>query len=106
MPPGKSWKRICLATPRTSDNIANGVGTILLHRLADVALKEIKQLVILEPGTPYALVRLKKVVAITGAGITAIWAVPGFYNHPETVETLVNSVVGKVLDAMSVGFTR
>jgi flavin prenyltransferase len=66
MPPGKSWKRICLATPRTSDNIANGAGTNLLHRLADVALKEIKQLVILEREMPCALVHLKKVVAIRG----------------------------------------
>jgi 4-hydroxy-3-polyprenylbenzoate decarboxylase len=86
----------------TIGNIANGTGTNLLHRVADVALKERKRLVILEREMPYSLVHLKNMAAITEAGGIVISASPGFYNHPHTMEDLIDFVVGKVLDVMGV----
>ena len=86
----------------TLGNIANGTGSNLIHRVADVALKERKTLVLLEREMPYSLVHLKNMVTITEAGGVVISAAPGFYNHPETLEELVDFVVGKVLDVMGV----
>ena len=91
------------ASVATLGNVANGTGANLIHRVADVALKERKRLVILEREMPYSLVHLKNMASVTEAGGIVISAAPGFYNHPETLEDLVDFVVGKVLDVMGVG---
>jgi flavin prenyltransferase len=85
------------ASVATLGNIVNGTGTNLLHRVADVGLKERKQLVILGCEMPYTLVHLKNVVAITEAGDTMISAAPAFDNHPvRTVENVAEFVVDRV----------
>jgi flavin prenyltransferase len=91
------------ASVSTLGNIANGTGANLLHRVADVALKERRRLVILEREMPYSLVHLRNMVAITEAGGVVVSAAPGFYNHPQTMDDLIDFVVGKVLDVMGVG---
>ena len=91
------------ASVSTMGNIANGTGTNLLHRVADVALKERRRLVILEREMPYSLVHLRNMTAITEAGGVVISAAPGFYNHPQTMDDLIDFVVGKVLDVMGLG---
>ncbi len=93
---------IAPASVATLGNIANGTGTNLLHRVADVALKERKRLVILEREMPYSLVHIKNMAAVTQAGGTIVSAAPGFYNHPKTLDDVIDFVVGKVLDAMGV----
>ena len=93
---------IAPASVSTLGNIANGTGANLIHRVADVALKERKRLVVLEREMPYSLVHLRNMTAITEAGGVVISAAPGFYNHPETMEDLMDFVVGKVLDVMGV----
>ena len=94
---------IAPASVSTLGNIANGTGTNLLHRVADVALKERRRLVILEREMPYSLVHLRNMAAITEAGGVVVSAAPGFYNHPQTMDDLIDFVVGKVLDVMGVG---
>jgi 4-hydroxy-3-polyprenylbenzoate decarboxylase len=94
---------IAPASVSTLGNIANGTGTNLLHRVADVALKERRRLVILEREMPYSLVHLRNMAAITEAGGVVISAAPGFYNHPQTMDDLIDFVVGKTLDVMGVG---
>jgi flavin prenyltransferase len=91
------------ASVSTLGNIANGTGANLLHRVADVALKERRRLVILEREMPYSLVHLRNMAAITEAGGVVVSAAPGFYNHPQTMDDLIDFVVGKVLDVMGVG---
>ena len=91
------------ASVSTIGNIANGTGTNLLHRVADVALKERRRLVVLEREMPYSLVHLRNMAAITEAGGVVVSAAPGFYNHPQTMDDLIDFVVGKVLDVMNVG---
>ncbi|MBV9452702.1 MAG: UbiX family flavin prenyltransferase [Rubrobacter sp.] len=93
---------IAPASVSTLGNIANGTGTNLIHRVADVALKERRRLVILEREMPYSLVHLRNMTAITEAGGIVVSAAPGFYNHPETIEDLMDFVVGKVLDVMGI----
>jgi 4-hydroxy-3-polyprenylbenzoate decarboxylase len=96
---------IAPASVSTLSNIANGTGTNLLHRVADVALKERKRLVILEREMPYSLVHIKNMAAITEAGGMIVAAAPGFYNHPKTLDDVIDFVVGKTLDAMGVDHT-
>ncbi len=91
---------IAPASVATLGNVANGTGANLIHRVADVALKERKRLVILEREMPYSLVHLRNMTAVTEAGGVIVSAAPGFYNHPETLDDLVDFVVGKVLDVM------
>lgn len=93
---------IAPASVSTLGNIANGTGTNLIHRVADVALKERRRLVILEREMPYSLVHLRNMMAVTEAGGVVISAAPGFYNHPETIDDLMDFVVGKVLDMMGI----
>jgi 4-hydroxy-3-polyprenylbenzoate decarboxylase len=93
---------IAPASVSTLGNVANGTGINLIHRVADVALKERKRLVILEREIPYSLVHIKNMAAVTEAGGLIVSAAPGFYNHPETIEDLIDFVVGKVLDVMGV----
>lgn len=94
---------IAPASVSTLGNIANGTGTNLLHRVADVALKERKRLIILEREMPYSLIQIRNMAAITEAGGLVISAAPGFYNHPKTLDDIIDFVVGKTLDAMGVG---
>lgn len=94
---------IAPASVSTLAKIANGTGSNLLHRVADVALKERKRLILLEREMPYNLVHLNNMAAITEAGGIVVSAAPGFYNHPENLQDLVDFVVGKVLDLMGVG---
>ena len=94
---------IAPASVSTLGNVANGTGTNLLHRVADVALKERRRLVILEREMPYSLVHLRNMAAITEAGGVVVSAAPGFYNHPQSMDDLIDFVVGKVLDVMGVG---
>jgi 4-hydroxy-3-polyprenylbenzoate decarboxylase len=90
------------ASVSTLGNVANGTGTNLIHRVADVALKERRRLVILEREMPYSLIHIKNMAAVTEAGGLIVSAAPGFYNHPETMEDLIDFVVGKILDVIGV----
>ncbi len=93
---------IAPASVSTLGNVANGTGANLIHRVADVALKERKRLVVLEREMPYSLVHIKNMAAVTEAGGIVVSAAPGFYNHPKTLDDAIDFVVGKVLDAMGV----
>jgi len=96
---------IAPASVSTLAHVAQGTGTNLLHRVADVALKERRTMVILEREMPYSLVHIRNMAAVTEAGGIIMSAAPGFYNHPETLEDMVDFVTGKVLDVIGVEHT-
>jgi 4-hydroxy-3-polyprenylbenzoate decarboxylase len=93
---------IAPASVSTLAHVAQGTGTNLLHRVADVALKERRTLVILEREMPYSLVHIRNMAAVAEAGGIVMSAAPGFYNHPETLDDIVDFVTGKVLDVIGV----
>jgi 4-hydroxy-3-polyprenylbenzoate decarboxylase len=78
--------------------IAHGISDDLIGRAADVMLKERRKLVLVVRETPLSLVHLENMVAVTRAGAVVLPAAPSFYSHPSTVEALIDTVVGRVLD--------
>lgn len=78
--------------------IAHGLSDDLVGRAADVMLKERRKLILVARETPLSLVHLENMVAVTRAGATVMPAAPSFYGRPSTVEELLDTVVGRVLD--------
>jgi flavin prenyltransferase len=82
--------------------IASGAGTNLIHRAADVTLKESRKLVIVPRETPYNAIHLENMLRLSRAGVHIIPASPGFYHRPETIEALVDHLVFRILDHLGV----
>jgi len=82
--------------------IATGSSQNLLHRAAHVTLKERRKLVLVHRETPLSLVDIRNMQSVTEAGAIMCPANPGFYMMPETVEALVDFMVGRVLDLLDV----
>lgn len=82
--------------------VSAGITGNLIHRAADVCLKEKRPLILLAREMPFGLIHLKNMVRAAKAGATVMPAAPGFYTRPETIDDLVNSVVARVLDHLNV----
>jgi 4-hydroxy-3-polyprenylbenzoate decarboxylase len=82
--------------------IASGAGTNLIHRAADVTLKESRRLVLVPRETPYNAIHLENMLRLSRAGAHIIPASPGFYHRPQTIEALVDHLVFRVLDHLGV----
>ncbi|ACO03525.1 MAG TPA: UbiX family flavin prenyltransferase [Persephonella sp.] len=82
--------------------VANGISSNLIHRVVDVALKERKKVCLLVREMPYSLVHIENMRKFTLAGGIIAPASPGFYHRPESVDDIVNFVVGKLLDIFGV----
>ncbi len=87
---------------KTLAGIANGISDTLITRAADVCLKERRRLILVTRESPLNLVHLKNMVAATEAGAIILPPCPGFYSKPESVEEMVDVVVGRVLDLLGV----
>ena len=82
--------------------IAHGTARNLIHRCADVMLKERRRLVVMPRETPLSLIHLENMAALTRAGAIVMPAMPGFYNLPRSVDQLVDFMVAKALDHLGV----
>jgi 4-hydroxy-3-polyprenylbenzoate decarboxylase len=82
--------------------IAHGVSDNLVHRAADVHLKERRRLVLVPRETPLGLVGLKNMVAVTEAGAVVLPAMPAFYTRPRGISDMIDFVVGRVCDQFGV----
>jgi 4-hydroxy-3-polyprenylbenzoate decarboxylase len=78
--------------------IAHGISDDLIGRAADVMLKERRKLVLVVRETPLSLIHLENMAALTRAGAVVLPASPSFYSRPTTIEALLDTVVGRVLD--------
>jgi 4-hydroxy-3-polyprenylbenzoate decarboxylase len=78
--------------------IAHGISDDLIGRAADVMLKERRRLVLVVRETPLSAIHLENMVSVTRAGAVVLPASPSFYSRPESVEALLDTVVGRVLD--------
>ena len=86
--------------------IASGAGTNLIHRAADVTLKENRRLVLVARETPYNAIHLENMLRLSRAGAHIIPASPGFYHRPQSIEALVDHFVFRILDHLGVPHSR
>ncbi len=86
--------------------IASGAGTNLIHRAADVTLKEGRKLVIVPRESPYNAIHLENMLRLAHAGARILPASPGFYHRPKTIEELVDHLVFRILDQFGIPHTQ
>ena len=82
--------------------LAHGIPSHLVHRAADVTMKEGRKLIVVPRETPLSQIHLQNLLTLSQCGVTVIPAMPGFYHRPASVEELVDQFVMKVLDSMGV----
>jgi 4-hydroxy-3-polyprenylbenzoate decarboxylase len=93
---------ICPCSGSTLAAVAHAMGENLIHRAAEVHLKERRKLVVVPRETPLSLPQLKNMQAIHEAGAVVLPASPGFYARAETVSDLVDFVVARICDQVGV----
>ncbi len=86
----------------TLAEISSGIGKNLLCRAADVALKENRQLIIVPRETPLNAIHLENMLKLSRLGAAILPAMPGFYHQPQTMDDLINFVVGKIMDYLAI----
>jgi len=93
---------ICPCSGSTLGALAHSVGENLIHRAAEVHLKEQRKLVVVPRETPLSLPQLKNMQAVHEAGAVVLPASPGFYHGAESVADLVDFVVARICDQLGV----
>jgi 4-hydroxy-3-polyprenylbenzoate decarboxylase len=93
---------ICPCSMATAGTIAAGAMANLVHRAASVALKEERKLVLVPRETPLSTIHLENLLRLRNAGATILFAAPGFYNAPQTIDDLIEFVVGRCLDQLGI----
>ena len=87
---------------KTLGAIAQGVGDNLLHRAADVVLKERRRLVLVVRETPLSEIHLENMLKLARMGAVILPPVPAFYTNPVTLDDIVDGTVGRVLDQFGI----
>jgi 4-hydroxy-3-polyprenylbenzoate decarboxylase len=87
---------------RTLAAIAHGQADNLVHRAADVVLKERRRLVLAAREAPLSEIHLENMLKLTRMGAIVSPTVPAFYDHPRTIDDLVNHTVGRLLDLFDI----
>ncbi len=93
---------VCPCSMGTVAAIAHGTSENLIHRAADVHLKERRKLILVPRETPLGLIQLRNLATLAEAGAVVLPAMPAFYTLPKTVDDLVDFVVGRVCDQLGV----
>jgi flavin prenyltransferase len=96
---------VCPCSMSTAASIAAGAMANLVHRAASVALKEERKLVLVPRETPLSTIHLENLLRLRRAGATVVFAAPGFYHGPQTIDDLVNFVVARCLDQLGIDHT-
>lgn len=82
--------------------IATGTGSHLVHRAADVTLKERRKLVLVTREAPLSVIHLENMLKLAKMGVTIFPPVPAFYNLPKTIEDVVDYTVCRILDQFGI----
>jgi len=83
---------------KTLSSIANGYADTLISRVADVALKERRNLILVPRETPLSRIHLENMLKANDAGALILPAAPPFYAKPTTITELVDMIVARILD--------
>lgn len=87
---------------RTLAAIANGLGDNLIHRAADVILKERRKLVLVVRESPFNDIHLENMLKLSRMGVVILPPVPAFYNHPQNLDDMINHVAMRTLDQFDI----
>ncbi|WP_223829707.1 UbiX family flavin prenyltransferase [Paenibacillus arenilitoris] len=86
----------------TLASIAHGISDDLMTRAADVMMKENRKLLLVPRETPLHAVHLENMLKLSRLGVRMIPAMPAFYYKPQSMDEMVDFLVGKVLDNMDI----
>lgn len=93
---------VCPCSMGTLAAIAAGLSDNLIERAADVMLKESRKLILVPRETPLSAIHLENMLRLSRSGVVILPANPGFYHHPASVQDLVDFVVARILDHLSI----
>jgi 4-hydroxy-3-polyprenylbenzoate decarboxylase len=93
---------ICPCSMGTVAAIAHGLSQNLIHRAADVHLKERRKLVLVPRESPLSAVQLRNLTVCAEVGAVVLPAMPGFYNRPQSLADVIDFIVGRVCDQLGV----
>ena len=82
--------------------ISNGLADTLITRAAAVALKESRKLILTVRETPKSAIVLENELRLARCGVCILDANPGFYSRPETVDDIIDFIVGRCLDQLGI----
>lgn len=82
--------------------VAQGLARNIIHRAADVMLKEKRPLILTPRETPLNTIHLENMLRLARAGATILPAMPGFYHRPEKIQDMADFVVGRILDHLGI----
>ncbi len=86
----------------TVAKIAGGLSSDLLERAADVQIKEGRPLILVPRETPLSVIHLRNLTTLAEAGVGIVPAIPAWYHKPQTIDDLVDFVVARSLDRLSI----
>ena len=86
----------------TLASIAGGHSENLIHRAADVHLKERRKLIVVPRETPLSSIQLENMKRLVDAGAAGLPAMPGFYHTPRSIQDLVDFVVARICDHLGI----
>ncbi|EGJ51327.1 UbiX family flavin prenyltransferase [Desulfocurvibacter africanus] len=105
-PASGSWLHqgmvICPCSMNSLAAVSQGLAGSLLHRAADVTLKEGRPLVLVPRETPLNRVHLRNLLSASEAGAVILPAMPAFYHRPRSVADVVDHLVARILDRLGV----
>jgi 4-hydroxy-3-polyprenylbenzoate decarboxylase len=93
---------ICPCSMGTLSSIAMGQSQNLIHRAADVHLKERRKLIVMPRETPLSVIALDNMKRLAEAGAIVLPAMPGFYHSPRSIHDLLDFVVARICDQLGV----
>ena len=103
-PASGSWRHagmiVCPCSMASLAAIAQGLGHNLIHRAADVTLKERRPLILVPRETPFNRIHLENMLRAHDAGATILAACPGFYHKPQTIAELADFIAARALDLL------
>ena len=87
---------------RTLAAIAHGLGDNLIHRAADVILKERRKLVLVVRESPFNEIHLENMLKLSRMGVVILPPVPAFYNRPQNLDDMVSYIALRILDQFEI----
>src|SRR6476659_2741499 len=93
---------IAPCSAKTLAAVAHGFGENLVHRAADVVLKERRKLVLVVREAPLSDIHLENMLKLSRMGVVITPPVPAFYNNPQNLDDVINHIVMRALDAFGI----